>query len=100
VSAAPHRGDFQQLDDLVCGHALAKSWPGVTYQAAFITVVQAGTQLRRFEGNSIFWQPEWETAGDIDHSVQVRGGEGAWRVSLGSALYPDLLWADEELHQI
>ncbi len=99
-TAAPRRAHFQQLADLVWKHAVARGWPEVTYQAAFITVAQSGTDQYRFEGNSIFWRPEWDATAGTDHGVRVRGGEEAWRVFLEVALYPDLLRADEGLQQL
>lgn len=99
LTVAPHRATFQQFADAVCRRAGASGWPEIAYQAAFITVVQAETDRRRLEGNSSFWKPEWDTVGDADHTVHVHGGDEAWRVFLGAALYPDLLRADEELQR-
>lgn len=97
--AAPRRVSFQQLGDQVYQHAAARGWPEVAYQAAFRTVVEATTDQRQFEGNSLFWNPEWNTDLGADHSVRVGSGEDAWRVFVESALYPDLLRAEEELQQ-
>lgn len=97
-NAAPKRAHFQQLADSVCYHAAAKNWPAVTYLAAFTSVAHPGAARRTLEGNSIFWNPDWDTEADsVDHRVGVRSGEPAWRIFLAAALYPDLLRADGEL---
>src|ERR1700730_17979686 len=98
ASVTPHRAHFQELADLVHRHAAAGGWPEITYQAAFITVVHAGTNERWLEGNSIYWNQDWDANAEIaDHPVRVSSGEEAWCVFLEAALYPVLLRADAEL---
>jgi hypothetical protein len=99
TSATPQRAHFQQLADSVYLHASERDWPEISYQAAFTTVVQAGTDARRLEGNSVFWETAWDTESGADLSVKVASGEDAWRAFLEAALYPDLLRADEELRR-
>lgn len=96
---APGRAHFQQLADFVAGHAAAAGWPALTYQAGFITVVPPGGAERRLEGNSLFWNADWDAVSDCtDHPVRINSGEDAWRHFLALALYPDLLRADAALH--
>ena len=100
-SIAPSRPHFQQLAALVHGHAARQGWPPVTYQAAFRTVLRAASENRTLEGNSVFWNTDWDAnAACVDHAVGVERGEEAWQTFLEKAFYPDLLRADAELGKL
>jgi len=97
---APRRAHFQQLADMVSGHAAARGWPQVTYQAAYINIASRGAEKRLLEGNSIYWNTAWDSDADCnDHPVSVRSGQTAWSDFLVAAFYPDLLSADAELRK-
>lgn len=99
--AAPNRANFQALANTVCGHAAAREWPAVTYEAAFISVAHSGTAERTLEGNSMFWDAGWNSqVHNPEHPVSIPRGEQSWRTFLERALYPDLLRADEELKKL
>jgi len=97
-SIAPIRPHFQQLATLVRGHAAARQWPAVSYQADFRTVVFVGGSHPTQQGNSVFWNSDWDAgAASVDHAVGVESGAKAWQAFLQKALYPDLLRADAAL---
>jgi hypothetical protein len=98
ASIAPARPHFQQLADLVCGHAAARDWPKIEFEASFRTIIRAGGGASTLEGNSVFWNNSWDADADRpNHRVGVGSGEEAWRIFLFSAFYSDLLKADTEL---
>jgi hypothetical protein len=97
-SVAPSRPHFQQLATLVRSHAAARGWPAVTYQGDFRTVVRVGSGRPTLQGNSVFWNSDWDAdVARVDHAVGVESGVEAWQAFLQKALYPDLLRADAEL---
>jgi hypothetical protein len=98
---APTRPHFQQLANLVHSHAAARCWPNVEFQAAFRTVDRVGEGASVLEGNSVFWDSDWDADASLPHhTVGVEEGEEAWRMFLVAAFYSDLLRADAQLLEI
>jgi hypothetical protein len=98
ATGAARRPHYQELSDLVHSHAAANGWRGVTYQAAFVTVIRSSAGERWIEGNSGFWDSSWNTLGEAsDHRVEVKDGEAAWRTFLKAAKFADLQKAETAL---
>jgi hypothetical protein len=97
-SIAPIRPHFLLVATQVQSHAAVLKWPEIEFQAAYRTVDKSGAGTPTLEGNSVYWNSDWDAdAASPDHMVGVAAGEEAWQDFLLEALYSDLLRADAEL---